>query len=134
MIKDDLFESLGLNSGSCMYGFLHMMRAYSRFAYDGVKNRSDINMQRVGMIMILRAEGNGMSQSQLAEALCVKPSSVASMLKNMEKDDLIVRKADSEDKRINRIYFTEKGKKISDEAANYIFGTGNDFFFNFTDE
>lgn len=134
MVQKDLLDSLNLQTDSCMYSFLHMMRAYSMFAHNAIKEKSDVNFQRVGMLMLLRTEGNGMSQTQIADELCVKPSSVASMLNNMEKEGLIVRKSDNDDKRVKRIYLTENGKKISDDAFKYIVGFEHDFFFNFTED
>lgn len=133
-VRKDLLDTLNLQDDSCMYSFLHMMRAYSMFAHEAIKENSNVNFQRVGMLMLLRAEGSEMNQVQLADELCVKPSSVTSMLNNMEKEGLIVRKSDNDDKRVKRIYLTENGKKISDDAFKYIVGVGHDFFFNFTED
>lgn len=134
VLQKDFLDTLNLQTDSCIYTFLHTIRAYSVFARESVKRNCDVNFQRLGMLILLRAEGNGMSQTQLAEELCVKPSSVASMLNNMEKEELIIRKSDGEDKRVKRIYFTETGKKISDDAFKYMIGIAHDFFFDFTDE
>lgn len=134
MIRPEILDELKLKTGSCMYSLLHMMRAYGMFTREAIRKYIDLNVQRVGMLILLRSEGNGISQAQLADELCVKPSSVTSMLNNMEKEDLIVRKNDAADKRIKRIYFTEKGEKISEEAFKYITGVSYDFFCDFTDD
>lgn len=132
MIRQGLIETLNLNPDSCMYSFLHMMRVYSMYVHDAVKSNSDINMQRIGMLLMLRNEGGGLSQADIAEELCVKPSSVTSMLNNMEKDGVITRENDASDKRIKRTYLTEKGIKISDEVLKYVVNTSDDFFASFT--
>lgn len=134
MIRQELIETLNLAKNSCMYAFLHMMRVYSMYVHDAVKDNPDINMQRIGMLLMLRAEGDGVSQADIAQALCVKPSSVTSMLNNMEKDGVIIRKSDEKDKRIKRTYLTEKGIKTSEEVLRYIVNTSDDFFENFSEE
>lgn len=134
MIRQKLPDVLDLASNSCMYTFLHMMRVYSMYVHDAVRNKPDINMQRIGMLLMLRAEGDGVSQADIAEALCVKPSSVTSMLNNMEKDGVITRISDEKDKRIKRTYLTGKGIKTSEEVLKYIVNTSDDFFENFSEE
>lgn len=133
MIRQGLIDALNLKQNSCMYSFLHMMRVYSMYVHDAVKNNPDVNMQRIGMLLMLRNEADGMSQADIAEALCVKPSSVTSMLNNMEKDGVITRISDTTDKRIKRTYLTDKGIEISDKVLKYIVNTSDDFFTSFTD-
>lgn len=61
------------------------------------------------MIMII-AKHEGITQNQIAEKLNLKPATVAIMLKRMEKAGLIQRKQDEVDRRLQRVYLTEKGK------------------------
>ena len=54
----------------------------------------------------------GISQEQLAKLLCVNPSSVTRQLTILEKKELITRTQDEEDRRIWRVYPTEKMKQL----------------------
>lgn len=65
----------------------------------------------------------GCLQKDLAQACHVEPATMTSLLKNMEKSELIYKKQDlvSGGKRANRIYFTEKGKELA-YRVNHVVG------------
>lgn len=73
------------------------------------------------VLYILRAV-EGCVQKDLAAVCQIKPSTMAVLLTKMEKEGLIVRKAkcQSNGKRANEIFFTEKGRQISDELDRII--------------
>ena len=52
------------------------------------------------------------SQKELADFLGVTPASIATSLKRMSKSGFIERTSDENDRRINRLRLTEKGKEI----------------------
>jgi len=52
----------------------------------------------------------GVSSRELCEALDLRPSSLSEMLARAERDGLLIRRADEEDRRLLRISLTEKGK------------------------
>ena len=55
---------------------------------------------------------DGLTQVELCEKLNCEASTVTNMLKVLEKNRLVVRLKDPDDKRINRIFLTEDGKNI----------------------
>ncbi|HDQ73537.1 MAG TPA: MarR family transcriptional regulator [Chloroflexi bacterium] len=57
-------------------------------------------------------EQEGITHSELAEALHVQPSTVTNALKRMEKAGLVERRHDSHDARVSRVYLTEAGRAI----------------------
>ena len=57
----------------------------------------------------------GCTQVQIAEALLVSPSSVAQSTKRMQRDGLL-KKETEEDQRCNRLYLTEMGEQVSKEC------------------
>lgn len=72
---------------------------------------------RVGQEMILLqlwAE-DGLTQTQLAERVCVEPPTVSKMLQRMESEGLIERRADPDDARISRVFLAAASRSI--EAA-----------------
>lgn len=54
----------------------------------------------------------GATQKELAEICSRDPSAILRTLDVMEKKNLIVRKNEENNRRLKRIYITEKGKKI----------------------
>jgi len=54
----------------------------------------------------------GITQTGLAEALCVDASTVTKTLLRLERDGLVKRKVDSEDGRISRVYLTSRGRTL----------------------
>lgn len=74
----------------------------------------------VGQEMILCQlwREDGLTQSELAEQLCVQPATVTKMLNRMMDSGLIERQKDAYDQRISRVYLTEQGhtlqKKVED--------------------
>lgn len=71
------------------------------------------------LLFILDVNG-GQSQKELAKRLNVKPSTIAVMLKRMEKTNLVERKQDDKDQRISRVYITEEGKKICEKSKEIL--------------
>ena len=58
----------------------------------------------------------GISQQDLAHKLLVGRSNISMLLPQIEKRGLIVRRKDKTDKRVLRLYLTEKGREITLEA------------------
>ena len=54
-------------------------------------------------------EEDGLTQTQLAERLCIEPPTLTKMLSRLEKTKLLEKRRDTEDARICRVFLTEKG-------------------------
>lgn len=54
----------------------------------------------------------GVSQAQLADALCLDASTVTKMLLRLERDGVVERRPDADDARISRVYLTPHGKTL----------------------
>lgn len=63
-------------------------------------------------------ENDGQTQSELVAKLDVEQATLANTLARMERDGLILRKVDSSDGRVRKIYTTEKSRSIRLEAYN----------------
>ena len=75
--------------------------------------------QTIGIVLVYIAK-DGISPGKLSEKLEMKKSSLTRLLNKMEKDGCIYKKNDSIDKRITKIYLTEKGikrRRIAKEAV-----------------
>lgn len=63
---------------------------------------------------------DGQSQTELAEFLGKDKTTVVRLIHTMEKSILVVRVPSKEDKRINLIYLTQKGKGVQQEVMKCI--------------
>lgn len=86
---------------------LHFISTASN-AFLNQRKQKLTGQQRV--LAILNKE-DGLIQSQLAEILDIRPSSLAESLKKMETNGDVYREEDTEDKRIKRVYLTEQGRE-----------------------
>jgi len=54
--------------------------------------------------------GDGMTQSELAEEICIQPATLTRSLDRLTRAGLVERRVDAEDQRVSRVYLTEKGR------------------------
>jgi DNA-binding MarR family transcriptional regulator len=66
------------------------------------------------MLNLYRREG--ISQQELARKLLVGRSNMSMLLPQLEKRGLIERRGDSQDKRVLRLFLTDEGKAITEQA------------------
>ena len=59
-------------------------------------------------ILMLVSKNDGLSQIEISKRLKIKPSTVAVSIQRLEKCNLIVRKPDKKDQRVQRVYKTEE--------------------------
>lgn len=64
--------------------------------------------------MILRQlwPADGLTQSELADRLCIQAATVTKMVQRMEQTQLIERRGDPEDQRVSRVYLTDQGRAL----------------------
>ncbi len=88
------------------------------------RQQGEVRCQKIGLhtgqeLVIFRLlEEDGLSQSQLAAVLGVEIGTVAKMVQRMEKEGLLIRRQDTEDARISRVYLTEKGWSLGEPALH----------------
>lgn len=76
-------------------------------------------------LVVLAKEGT-LTQSQLAEILDIRPSSMTELLSKLEDRGLITRAADEDDKRVTNVSITDDGRKIienDDDSADKMLDT-----------
>jgi len=77
---------------------------------------------------------DGQSQKDLASKLNIKAPTITTMVKRMEKAELVERRQDDQDQRISRVYITEKGKEVCNELIEVKKVIDAETFNNFTEE
>ena len=63
---------------------------------------------------------DGVSQDILSKYLVIDKASTARVIQSLIKKGFVKKEKDSEDKRINRIYLTEKGKSIKGDVVGVL--------------
>ena len=66
----------------------------------------------VGRLLACAAENPGVSSRELCEMLDVRPSSLSEMLARAESEGWVTRTVDEDDRRIQRVALSEKGREI----------------------
>ncbi|WP_129045329.1 MarR family winged helix-turn-helix transcriptional regulator [Companilactobacillus metriopterae] len=84
----------------------------------GIASHSYMYMNRPPMtgqnrVLSILSKEDGLIQSQLAEIIDIRPSSLAELLKKMEDNNLVTRSESEEDKRIKHVYLTDEGKAMA---------------------
>ncbi|MEQ7193271.1 MarR family winged helix-turn-helix transcriptional regulator [Enterococcus avium] len=87
--------------------------------------------QRVLAILV---KEDGLIQNQLAEILDIRPSSLAELMKKMEKSNDVLRKEEEHDKRIKRVFLTENGKQKAQKLSHVGEDMSEAFFAGLTEE
>lgn len=102
--------------------------------------RSHMLLDKVGIypgqpfLLFTLYHKNGQSQKDLANKLNIRASTIATMVKRMEKVGLIERRQDCKDQRVSRVYITEKGMEVCKEVDRIKKIIEIESFSNFTEE
>ncbi|WP_306059108.1 MarR family winged helix-turn-helix transcriptional regulator [Natronococcus wangiae] len=62
-------------------------------------------------VLVQLAETNGCSQSDLAEALSVKPPTITKLVRKLEESGLVERHQDPDDARVQQVFLTQAGEE-----------------------
>jgi len=63
-------------------------------------------------------ENDGMKNTELGEELSLKTSTVTTLIDRMERDGLVCRIRNKEDRRVVNIWLTEKGKELKEKVPD----------------
>lgn len=58
----------------------------------------------------------GITHSDLANRMHVRPATISNMIKRMEKSGFVERRLDLDDERVSRVFLTEDGRRIQDQV------------------
>lgn len=78
-----------------------------------------ISIQQAAVLAAVEFMGNGeMNQKRLSDEMCIKESSVSSIVKTMIKNNFIYREQSKTDGRNQILKATEKGKEVCENIKN----------------
>lgn len=99
---------------------------------DQMKNRGNRNGAQ-GLLVELW-EKDGLTNAEISELLDIKPSSVTAQVKKLEEDGFAKRIPDENDKRVSRIYLTDKGREAQKKRSRFHNDMSEDIFGNLSPE
>ncbi len=109
-----------------------MLRVSDRFFSD-----FDVTHVQFNILMILKYDdhtGEGLSQNQIGDLMVVTKSNVVGLIDRLEKAGYVIRKTHPEDRRINRVLLTSKGKKKLEDIEQQYFSEINRVMISLTNE
>jgi len=107
-----------LNENSLLNLFLKTSRKlFKLFFYEFEKIK--LHPGQIPIFLLLLNENN-LTQVDIANKVCVKPSTITIILRKMEKNNLIEKKIDKNNRRVFYISLTEKGKLVAAQAKMII--------------
>jgi MarR family transcriptional regulator for hemolysin len=80
------------------------------------KERGMTHAQWIVLIQLRQQEGR--SQVNLADVLELQPISLVRLLDRLVQHELLERRSDLKDRRVNRLYLTSKGRELVDDIDN----------------
>lgn len=111
---------------------MRQLRFISSASNAFMSKRQKLNGQQ--RVIAILAKEDGLIQSQLAEILDIRPSSLAELMKKMEKSGDVLRKEEENDKRIKRVFLTEQGKQKAQKFSHVGEDMTEAFFAGLTEE
>jgi DNA-binding MarR family transcriptional regulator len=85
-------------------------------------------------LLFALSEHDGMTHSQLSAEMEVSPAAISNMVKRMEKAGFVVRRRDTDDERVSRVYLTDAGRAVYSEIGAIAEQVDETTFVGFTKE
>ena len=103
-----------------------------RWAWAKISKAYNIEAAKFGGTMsigyvLLNIDKEGTPSTKLGPKMGMEPTSLSRLLKKMEEDDLIRKEADTDDKRIVKIFLTKKGKEMREPSKSAVIKLNNYF-------
>ena len=93
-----------------VYLFVQVMKLHRKLAETGL-NEFGLHVGQE-LVLLWLNEQDGMTQSELADALSIEAATVTKVLQRMEAAGLVERRQDSDDARVSRVYLMPKSREL----------------------
>ena len=102
-----------------------------RWAWYNISRMYSIKAGKFGGSMaigytLLNIDKQGTPSTKLAPKMGMEPRSLTRMIKQLDKSGLIKKQSDKNDKRLVRIFLTEKGKQVRSKARDVVISFNNE--------
>lgn len=100
--------------------------AFNRALLNNFKNNKISLTKEQWTILVVLWKDDGCSQQTLADKTDRDKPGITRLIDNLEKENLVERRPDAKDRRLNLIFLTTKGKTIDKEVMTIVNQTIND--------
>ena len=107
---------------------MHQNREFARLKLDSL----GLYRGQPKLIYIL-CKNAGLTKKELAQRLDVAAPTITKMVERLEKNNFLYTKKDEKDKRITRVYVSEKGKVVQKELVDFFNESKEVYFKDMTD-
>ena len=102
-----------------------------RWAWYNISRMYNIKAGKFGGSMaigytLLNIDKQGTPSTKLAPKMGMEPRSLTRMIKQLDKSGLIKKQSDKNDKRLVKIFLTEKGKQVRSKARDVVISFNNE--------
>lgn len=97
---------------------IYMAYRKMQIHFGGIAEEMGIDSAPLSALTKLWRE-DGLTITELGEKLFLKASTITSLIDRMERDGLVRRKRNQEDRRVVKIYLTPKAKELQKEFPNF---------------
>lgn len=108
---------------------IHQNREFSRLKLDSL----GLYRGQPKMIYILSKE-DGLTKKELAKRFDVAAPTITKMVERLEKNDFVYTQKDEKDKRITRVYISDKGREVKEQLVTFFNESQEVYFKGMTDE
>jgi DNA-binding MarR family transcriptional regulator len=104
-------------------GFLNLLLMRVSMQYF---KRISKELRKIGLhrgqprLLMLLGQNDGLSHTQIAEKLEIRPATTSTMIKRLEKKGLLIRKRSAVDERVSNVFLTKAGKDIQNQISDYL--------------
>ena len=98
--------------------YISMLYRHGRCYMDTAMSKFEIGSGQYTFLFYLYKD-NGASQDEISKALDIDKATTARAITKLEDKGFITRETDESDRRVNRIYLTEKSIEIKEEMINF---------------
>jgi len=99
--------------------YIHEIAKKSTITFNQEFENLGITFSQFRVLNTLWKRG-GLTQKEIHELICVKPSTLTGIIDILEKKGLVIRKSDDDDARVKRIYLTDEGRNLKEDSWKII--------------
>lgn len=85
-----------------------------------LRKRFNITFGQWKVLIILANSNSGLTQKEIADKLVLEGPTLIPIIDKLEKDDLVVRKNDAKDRRINRVFLTDRTNDLLNDTIQCV--------------
>lgn len=85
-----------------------------------LRKRFGITFGQWKVLIIITNSESGLTQKEIADKLVLEGPTLIPIIDKLEKEELVVRKNDAKDRRINRIFLTEKTHELLNDTIECV--------------